>query len=122
MCDKRGNAHPSSAMPAHLASSPPGAAAAAASAGLPSQGRSGERLRCRVSSDAEELQLLHEVYGWIPGEANVRPPPAVRAQKELLLSNLDQMWASASDWVFHHVFDAPTTRNSSGKPQTPTKL
>ena len=71
---------------------------------------SSERLACHVSSDAEELQLLHEVYGWVPGRGNVRPTPAVRAQKELLLSNLGSMWVSSIDWVFHHVFGSPTTR------------
>ena len=71
---------------------------------------SSERLACHVSSDAEELQLLHEVYGWVPGRDNVRPTPAVRAQKELLLSNLGSMWVSSIDWVFHHVFGSPTTR------------
>ena len=59
--------------------------------------------------------MLHEVYGWVPGKDNVRPTPAVRAQKELLLSNLDQMWASPADWVFHHVFNAATTRGADGK-------
>lgn len=68
-----------------------------------------------MSSDVEELQLLHEVYGWVPGRDHVRPSPAVRAQKELLLNNLEAMWASPADWVFHHVFGAPTTRNASGR-------
>ena len=74
-----------------------------------------DALRCRVSSEVEELQLLHEVYGWVPGRANVRPKPDVRAQKELLLANLDKMWATPADWVFHHVFAAATTRGPDGK-------
>lgn len=82
---------------------------------MPSPPSTGDRLRCRVNSDAEELQLLHEVYGWIPGRDNVRPKPEVRAQKELLLANLEAMWASPLDWVFHHVFGAATTRGTDGK-------
>ena len=77
--------------------------------------RTTERLRCRISSDVEELALLHEVYGWVPGREHVRPTAAVRAQKELLLSNLGSMWASPADWVFHHVFGAQTCRGSDGK-------
>lgn len=75
----------------------------------------GELLRCRVNSDSEELQLLHEVYGWVPGEAHVRPTPSVRAQKELLLSNLGSMWSTNADWVFHNIFGSPTTRGNDGK-------
>ena len=73
------------------------------------------RLRCRVSSEVEELQLLHEVYGWVPGSTHVRPTPEVRAQKELLLQNLSSMWASPADWVFHHVFGSLTKRGPDGK-------
>ena len=68
-----------------------------------------------MNSDAEELQLLHEVYGWVPGRDRIRPTQTVRAQKELLLSNLDAMWASPMDWVFHHVFGSPTARGPDGK-------
>ena len=74
-----------------------------------------ERLQTRISSDIEELSLLHEVYGWVPGKEHVRPTPAVRAQKELLLSNLSSMWSSPADWVFHHVFASPTSRGADGK-------
>ena len=74
-----------------------------------------DRLQTRISSDIEELSLLHEVYGWVPGKEHVRPTPAVRAQKELLLSNLSSMWSSPADWVFHHVFASPTSRGADGK-------
>jgi len=113
----RGSSARQASVPAPVAS--PDAARvdvqAPAAPGSPSPSSRGERLRCRVNSDVEELQLLHEVYGWVPGRDDVRPSPAVRAQKELLLTNLDAMWASPADWVFHHVFNAPTSRNASGK-------
>ena len=85
------------------------------SAALGRQSSDCEQLRCRVNSDADELQLLHEVYGWVPGRDDIRPSPAVRAQKELLLSNLEAMWASPTDWVFAHVFGSETRRNERGK-------
>ena len=73
-------------------------------------------LRTRVSSDLHDLQRLHEATGWTPSADQIRPTAAVRAQKELLLSNLGAMWASPMDWVFHHVFGSPTTRDvGSGK-------
>lgn len=72
-------------------------------------------LRCRVSCDVEELEVLNQVYGWVPGAAHVRPSDDVRAQKALLLSNLCAMWASPADWVFHHIFGSRTTRGRDGK-------
>ena len=42
----------------------------------------GEKLRCRIDSNSETMQMLHEVYGWVPGAEQVRPTPAVRAQKD----------------------------------------
>lgn len=99
----------SAATPAEVSAAPPvPAAAAAAASGAPA-------LRCRVTASNDERQLLHEVYRWVPGAEHVRPTPAVRAQKELLLANLDSMWRSPADWVFHHVFGSPTTRGTDGK-------
>ena len=72
-------------------------------------------LRCRVSSSVEELQLLHEVYAWVPGAEHIRPTPEVRAQKETFLLNLDSMWASQIDFVHHHIFGAPATRRPDGR-------
>ena len=65
-------------------------------------------------------RLLHEVYKWVPGREQVRPRAEVRAQKELLLTNLQQMWASRHDWVFHHVFGCATRRGPDGKRACPT--
>lgn len=76
---------------------------------------SGELVRCRVSSSVEDLQVIHEIYGWPPGTIHVRPAPAVRAQKELLLSNMESMWNSHADWVFHHVFGTEATRGADGR-------
>ena len=80
-----------------------------------SAGANEDRLRCRVDSDSDVLQVLHEVYHWVPGKANVRPTPDVRAQKELLLANLEGMWDSPADWVYHHVFNMKTARGPNGK-------
>ena len=59
--------------------------------------------------------MLHEVYGWVPGAEHVRPSPAVKAQKQLLISNMDAMWSSPADWVFHQMFGSTTTRGPDGK-------
>ena len=56
-------------------------------------------MRCQVSPDETALQQLHDQTGWTPGAEHIRPDAASRAQKELLFSNLDTMWASPGDWV-----------------------
>lgn len=74
-----------------------------------------DALCCRVDSALENLQRLHAAHSWIPGPDHIRPSPAVRAQKELLLLNLQSMWASDADWVFFHVFGMSTKRGKDGK-------
>lgn len=56
-------------------------------------------LRRQVSSDLDALQQLHEQTGWTPGREHIRPDPTSRAQKDLLLSNINAMWATPADWV-----------------------
>ena len=73
------------------------------------------RLRSKVPSDLASLQKLHERTGWTPGAAHVRPDPATRAQKELLIANLEQMWACHADWVFSQIFGTATRRDASGR-------
>ena len=69
-----------------------------------------DNLRCRVDSSVDVLQALHEIRSWVPGADQVRPTAAVRAQKELLLANIETMWTSPADWVFHQIFGCQTTR------------
>ena len=71
-------------------------------------------LRCWVSSDLDDLQKLHEETGWVPGRENVRPTPVVRAQKEMMMTNMGAMWASQADWVCQQVFGSKATRRPDG--------
>ena len=72
-------------------------------------------LRIKVSSAIEDLQRLHEVTGWTPSAAQIRPTAAIRAQKELLLANLEKMWASPADVVCHQIFGTPSSRGPDGR-------
>ena len=76
----------------------------------PAAGMSSHVLRCKVDSDVQMMQMLHEVYRWVPGAEQVRPTPAVRAQKELLIANMETMWVTPAAWVFHQIFGMRTTR------------
>lgn len=72
-------------------------------------------LRCAVSSSLEDLQRLHEATGWTPSAEQIRPRPTVRAQKELMLTNLEQMWVTLADVVCYKVFGMATTRAADGR-------
>ena len=69
----------------------------------------------RVSSALEDLQRLHEATGWTPSAEQIRPNPTVRAQKELMLTNLEQMWVTLADVLSHQVFGMATTRGADGR-------
>lgn len=69
----------------------------------------------RISAELDALQARHEATGWTPGAAHVRPAPATRAQKELVLANVRQSWASDADWVSHEVFRTTARRAADGK-------
>jgi len=71
-------------------------------------------IRCRVSSDVDSLQALHEATGWTPSAEQIRPTAALRAQKELMLANISRMWVSPADLVCYQVFGGATTRGASG--------
>jgi hypothetical protein len=72
-------------------------------------------LRCAVSSTLEDLQWLHEATGWTPSAEQIRPNPTVRAQKELMLANLERMWVTLADVLCHQVFGMATTRGADGR-------
>ena len=74
-----------------------------------------EQLRTCVSSDVNALQSLHERVGWTPSATQIRPDPATRAQKEMLIANLGRMWSTQTDWVHHTFFGARATRGADGK-------
>ena len=59
--------------------------------------------------------MQNEATGWTPSAAQIRPTAAIRAQKELLLANLEKMWASPADVVCHQIFGTPSSRGPDGR-------
>ena len=70
--------------------------------------------RSRVSSDLDDLQLLHEATGWTPS-LPLRPSPSMHAQKDFILSNIRQMWRTDADWVSHQIFGVRRPPRASGQ-------
>merc|ERR1719478_1766718 len=79
--------------------------------------------RSRVSSDLDDLQLLHEATGWTPN-LPLRPSPSMHAQQDFILSNIRQMWRTDADWVSHQIFGAEAqcraAKGRSGRARGPT--
>ena len=69
----------------------------------------------RISSDLDALDALHARTGWTPGADHIRPTAVMRAQKELAIANIQSMWASNADWVYHHVFGMAAARSADGR-------
>lgn len=61
-------------------------------------------LRSRVSSDIDELSLLHERYWWLPTGYTIRPTNDVLAIKYNVMDNIEKEWRSLRDFVLHIVF------------------
>ncbi len=63
-----------------------------------------ERLRCKVSSDRDELERLHRERGWTPGREAIRPSPESIADKAILLSNVVRHYDTVRTYVLHRIF------------------
>ncbi len=56
-------------------------------------------LRCKVSSDIDELEALHQTTKWTPGMACIRPSEASKRDKKQLLENATRRYVSTKDYV-----------------------
>lgn len=72
-------------------------------------------LRCAVPSAVGFLDRLHNAVRWTPNSRQIRPTPEIRAHKDLLLCNLQRMWASPADWVYQNVFGSASRRRTDGR-------
>lgn len=73
------------------------------------------KLNCKVSSDAEELQKLHEKYPWVPGKENIRPAPENKERKHEYLETVCAQYASEGDYVLQTVFGIAPEKGPDGK-------
>jgi hypothetical protein len=77
--------------------------------------------RNEVSSDKEELEILHQQFPWIPGASNIRPTPEQIAQKVANMMEVDATWKSVHDYLLCHLFSIEFDVNQDGKFQSKTK-
>jgi hypothetical protein len=62
------------------------------------------RLRCKVSSDRDELEALSLETGWTPGRAATRPSEESIRDKAQLLQNAMQRYDNVASYVLHRIF------------------
>ena len=62
-------------------------------------------LRCKVSSDLNELNRLNAIYPWIPNSEQIRPPLELIEQKNIDMAEVHSRWMFFKDYIYHKVFD-----------------
>ena len=62
-------------------------------------------LKCKISSDLDDLDRLHIEYPWIPNSKQVRPSPALLEKKLSDLDKIYNQWHSFKDFIYYHIFD-----------------
>ncbi len=67
------------------------------------------RLRCKVSSDREELELLNSKHFWTPGRAATRPSQESIREKAQLMENAMLRYDNVGSYVLHRVFHLPAS-------------
>ena len=64
-------------------------------------------LRRKISSDIDDLQVLHATYPFVPAADQVRPSPAMKEQKAIKLKEITEQWRDFVDFIYHMAFDCP---------------
>jgi hypothetical protein len=64
-------------------------------------------LRCKISSDIQDLNELHKWYNWIPGENMIRPSPKVLEDKRQFSNYVLHNWMSFRDFILDTHFKYP---------------
>ena len=64
-------------------------------------------LRCKISSDIQDLNELHMYYNWIPDENMIRPSPKVLEDKRHFSNYVLGNWMSFRDFILDTHFKYP---------------
>ena len=74
------------------------------------------RFNCKVSSDKNDLERLHQQFNWIPGFNNIRPSRNILYQKYLDSVFMPLIYKSVKDYIYiNHFKFNPTLITQSNK-------
>jgi hypothetical protein len=65
-------------------------------------------LRCKISSDVQDLNELHKERWWIPNENMIRPCEKILEDKRKFSKNILESWVSFRDFILDKYFGYPT--------------
>ena len=72
-------------------------------------------MRCRISSNINDLEELHKIHKWIPGKDNIRPLPEIIDKKTNFIKNLDFFYKTGLDYILADIFQFTSNINKDGK-------
>jgi hypothetical protein len=72
-------------------------------------------LRTKISSDSDNLDLLHQEYNWIPSSENVRRSEETQAKQMLDMIPVQKYYASFRDYILDIIFGANVMMNTNGQ-------
>ena len=75
----------------------------------------GTLFNCKISANKEELQNLHNQFGWIPGSNHIRPDEKTLSKKYIDTVFMPLVYNSIRDYVFIRHFNFKPTLNEKTK-------
>jgi len=72
-------------------------------------------LRTKISSDSDDLDLLHSEYNWIPSSKNVRRSENMQAKQMLDMIPVQKYYQSFRDYILDTIFGGKVIMNDEGK-------
>ena len=75
----------------------------------------GNRLASKISSDYEDLDIIHETYKFVPNRDGVRPSEEAKIEKAKKLEEITQRWKDFTDFIYSSVFGLPHIELPDGK-------
>ena len=71
--------------------------------------------KCKIDSNVDELEKLHQSHRWIPGKDNVRPTAEIIASKLKYIENIKNFYGSEIDYICETIFEFDSTFDENGK-------
>ena len=72
-------------------------------------------MQCKISSNTDELELLHQKHSWIPSSTQIRRSESMQSKQLLSLKPVEKYYCSFRDYILDTIFQLPCQMNSEGK-------
>ena len=73
------------------------------------------QVNCRISSNLQDLDIMHEKYGWIPNSMQIRPSTETLLRKSKYFAEIITQYATERDFLLHTIFDMPAKATAAEK-------